>query len=68
MLVLNRKVGEEIRIADDITITLVDTGLGKAKIGITAPRTIPIVRKELIPGAAPAAEPAAAPSVELQTA
>jgi carbon storage regulator len=47
MLVLSRKQGESIQIGDDITIHIVKTG-DKVRIGIIAPRTVNVVRTELI--------------------
>jgi carbon storage regulator len=60
MLVLSRKLGEKIYIADNIVITVVDIQGGKVRLGIEAPRDVPIYRQELLPLAAPAAP--AAPS------
>lgn len=50
MLVLSRKLGEVIRIGDDIVITIVDIDRGKIRVGIEAPRKVPIFRKELLTG------------------
>ena len=50
MLVLSRKDGEEIRIGNNIVITLVRGMNGKARIGITAPTEIPVVRAEIDDG------------------
>ena len=47
MLVLSRKNGEEILIGDDIRIVLVAIRGDKARIGIEAPRTTPVHRKEV---------------------
>jgi carbon storage regulator len=47
MLVLTRKPDETIRIGDDITITLLKTGRGRAKIGIEAPAHLRVLRSEL---------------------
>lgn len=47
MLVLTRKVGESIRVGGDITITVVDAGGGKVKIGIDAPRSVTVDRAEV---------------------
>ena len=46
MLILTRLVGQSIEIGDNITITLVRTRPGGARIGIDAPREIPIVRDD----------------------
>lgn len=51
MLVVSRKDGQQIRIGDDIVITVVRTGQHSTRIGIDAPREIPIVRSELGPKA-----------------
>lgn len=49
MLVLSRRVGERIRISKDIFITVLEIkGRREARIGIEAPKKIPVVREELI--------------------
>jgi carbon storage regulator len=48
MLVLSRKLGEKLRIGDDITITLVSLTNGRAKLTIEAPRSRRILRGELL--------------------
>lgn len=55
MLVLTRKLGEKILIGDDITITVVDIGKSRVKLGIQAPAGHHILRSELIVEADPAA-------------
>ena len=47
MLVLSRKKNETIRIADDVTITVVDIRGDKVRIGIDAPKEIPVHRGEV---------------------
>jgi carbon storage regulator len=48
MLILTRKRGDEILIGDDIVITFLGTGShGEYRVGIDAPRRIPIVRAEI---------------------
>jgi len=47
MLVLTRKVGESIRIGDDIEIFVTAVDQNKVKIGIQSPRSIPVYRSEL---------------------
>lgn len=47
MLVLSRKPGEQIRVGDNITITVVEVRGNRVKIGIEAPRSVGVVRSEL---------------------
>jgi carbon storage regulator len=51
MLVLSRKTGEKIYIGDNICITVVDIDRGKIRLGIEAPRDVPIYRHELLTAA-----------------
>jgi carbon storage regulator len=50
MLVLSRKLGEKIHIGEKICITIVDIDRGKIRLGIEAPREVPIFRQELLTG------------------
>jgi carbon storage regulator len=47
MLVLTRKVGEEIVIGGDIRLTITAVGDGRIKIGITAPAHVRVDRAEV---------------------
>ena len=47
MLVLSRKLGETILIGDDISFTILDSQNGEVKLGITAPKEVAILRKEI---------------------
>ena len=47
MLVLSRKKDEVIIVGDDIEITLVDIRGDQVKIGVSAPRSVSIHRKEI---------------------
>ena len=47
MLALSRKQGESIMIGNDIEITLIDIKGDQVKIGISAPKSVPIYRKEI---------------------
>jgi carbon storage regulator len=47
MLVLTRKPSQSIMIGDDIEITVLSVTPAKVRIGIQAPRDIPVLRKEL---------------------
>jgi carbon storage regulator len=48
MLVLSRKLGEKIVIGNNISITVIDIDRGKIRLGIEAPRDIPVYRQELL--------------------
>jgi carbon storage regulator len=47
MLVLSRKKNETISISDNIQITVVEVRGDKVRLGITAPKEIPVHRKEI---------------------
>jgi carbon storage regulator len=47
MLVLTRKVGEEIVIDGHIRITISSVNGDRVKIGVTAPRDVPVNRGEV---------------------
>ena len=46
-MVLTRKVGEQINIADEIVVSVVEISKGKVRIGIDAPSSISILRQEV---------------------
>ncbi|MFT5661627.1 MAG: carbon storage regulator [Sulfurimonas sp.] len=48
MLVLARKEGESIVIGDNIIIKVISIEKGVIKFGIDAPKSIPIMRSELL--------------------
>ena len=47
MLVLSRQRDETIMIGDDIEITIVDIRGDKVRLGISAPASVPVHRKEV---------------------
>ena len=47
MLVIRRKREQMIRIGDDIEITVLEIENGQVKLGIKAPRQIPVFREEI---------------------
>jgi carbon storage regulator len=47
MLVLTRKRGEAVVIGSNITITVVEAGGNRVKLGIDAPAEVPVLRGEL---------------------
>jgi carbon storage regulator len=48
MLVFTRKIGEQIQIGDQITITVGKVAAQAVRIGIEAPTNMSIVRQELL--------------------
>lgn len=47
MLALSRKVNESIIIGNDIQITILEIKGEQIKIGITAPKSVPVYREEV---------------------
>ena len=48
MLVLSRRVGEEIVIGGDIRISVVVIRGQQVRLGITAPKSVPVARLEIL--------------------
>jgi carbon storage regulator len=46
---LSRKLGEQIVINDHIVVTVVRVDNGQVRLGIEAPREIPVFREEIAP-------------------
>lgn len=47
MLILTRRIGETIMIGDDIAVMICGTEGGSVRIGIDAPKDIPVHRQEV---------------------
>jgi carbon storage regulator len=47
MLVLTRKLGESLVIAEDITVTVIQIASGQIRLGVEAPRQVRVLRQEL---------------------
>ncbi|MDR3645345.1 MAG: carbon storage regulator CsrA [Clostridia bacterium] len=65
MLVLTRRKGDSLMIGDEIEVTVVEIQGDKVKIGISAPRNITVLRKELVSEATDANQEAASPDIDL---
>jgi carbon storage regulator len=48
MLVLSRRIGEEIVVAGNIHVTVVAVKGNRVRLGITAPASVPVARLELL--------------------
>jgi carbon storage regulator CsrA len=49
MLVLSRRIGEEIQIGPYLSLRALAISRGRVKLGISGPRAIPVARAELPP-------------------
>ena len=47
MLQITRRAGERILIGDDVVIEVIEVSGGTARVGISAPRSVPVYREEL---------------------
>jgi carbon storage regulator len=47
MLVLTRKTNQSVMIGDEIEISVLAVSRDKVRLGITAPRKVPVFRKEV---------------------
>ncbi len=47
MLILTRRSGEKITIGDDVKITVIQINSNQVRIGIDAPKSIPVHREEI---------------------
>ena len=48
MLVLSRKVGEQLVIGDNVIITITKSGGSRVTVGIDAPKEVSILRGEIL--------------------
>ena len=47
MLILTRRVGETLMIGDDITVTILSVKGNQIRVGVNAPRDLPVHREEV---------------------
>ncbi len=47
MLILTRRSGESLHIGDDVTVTVLGVKGNQVRIGINAPRSVPVDREEI---------------------
>ena len=47
MLIITRYIGETIHVDDDITIAVLDVRGRQIKLGVNAPRDVPVHREEI---------------------
>lgn len=47
MLILTRNIGQTVNIGDNITVTVLAISGGQIRLGIAAPRDVPVHREEI---------------------
>ena len=47
MLMMSRRAGQKIIVGDDVTIEVVEVAGNTVRIGVDAPRSIPVYREEI---------------------
>lgn len=47
MLILTRRVGETVMIGDDVTVTVLGVKGCQVRIGVNAPKSVPVHREEI---------------------
>ena len=47
MLILTRRRDESIQIGDDITVTILGTSGNHVRVGVNAPKAVPVHREEV---------------------
>lgn len=47
MLIVSRREGEKLMIGDDVVVSIVEVAGGTVKLGVEAPRSVPVYREEL---------------------
>ena len=48
MLVLSRKLNQEIRISENIVVRVLEIKGNQVRLGIVAPRDVPVLREEIL--------------------
>jgi carbon storage regulator len=47
MLIITRRPGEKIMLGDDVTVEIIEVSGSSVRIGIAAPRSLPVYREEI---------------------
>jgi carbon storage regulator len=63
MLVLTRRVGQSLRIGEDVSVTIVGFARNQVRLGVTAPTSITVHREEIFERIAEQKRAAALPKV-----
>jgi carbon storage regulator len=47
MLILTRRIGENLKIGDNVTVSILQVRGNQVRIGIAAPKAVPVHREEV---------------------
>ena len=47
MLILTRRIGEAVIIGDEISVTVLSINGNQVRVGVNAPRDVPVYREEI---------------------
>jgi carbon storage regulator len=47
MLILTRRIGERLRIGDEVSVTVLDVKGNQVRLGVDAPKDVPVHREEI---------------------
>jgi carbon storage regulator len=47
MLILTRRIGENLRIGDDVVVTVLAVKGAQVRLGVEAPKSVPVHREEI---------------------
>jgi len=48
MLILTRRIGETLKIGDNISVTVLDVKGSQVRVGVVAPKNVVVLREELV--------------------
>ncbi len=52
MLIITRRPGEKVMLGDDVVVEVIEVSGSSVRIGIAAPKSIPVYREEILPARA----------------